>query len=721
MLRSAWSGLLCGLAVALLETLRTWADGAALAWPDRLAVLSTAFAVLLPAGLLLGAATGGSFAALGVCEDPRVWLRTARRALRRLGASDLLGAVAGLAAAGLVGLLAHRAMLAGDATPHRAGLGVGLATLGAILPAACLGLPVSAAARRTLGERDGRESSRRLLFLSTAALLAGGVLAVAVGWRETLEAIDWRLPSSLALALGLFLCALVLLSRFRALGRPAFVSAVLVVAIGLGSHGLRALEALPAARAAVLSSGGLLARAVVVAQRPFDADGDGYAPVLGGADCDDGSSVVFPGADEVPDNGIDEDCSGADLSLAQLPAAPSPLPGTATGASASALPPGGPVILLSIDTLRPDHLGAWGYHRDTSPNLDSLARESVLFRRAYAPSNKTPSSLPAIWTGRYPSELSRTFHHFSIYDGSNRFLAEMLGDAGYRTGGVVAHWYFRPKYGLNQGMDEWRVVDRPGDEMERVATSAQVTDQALEVLAGLAAGGNERFLLVVHYLDPHKWYIDHPGFEPFGASAQDRYDGEIRFSDHHLGRLLAELRRQPWWRRALVAFYSDHGEAFGEHSERFHGWSLYDHETQVPFLLKVPGIEAGVVGTPVAMIDLVPTVLDVAGAPVEDGLRGTSLVKALRRGWEWPARAIYTEMPPGPYNGVQRALIDWGGRRKVIHRRRGNAYEVYDLQTDPGEESNLATDGQLLRELQDRLQAFRRGNVAVRAPRQVDG
>jgi len=379
------------------------------------------------------------------------------------------------------------------------------------------------------------------------------------------------------------------------------------------------------------------------------------------------------------------------------------------------------VILLSVDTLRWQNLGAYGYARPTSPHMDGLAAESLRFLRAYAPSNKTPSSIPPVWTGRYPSELSRTFHHFSRYDDSNRFLAEMLKDAGYRTGGVAAHWYFRKKFGLHQGFDAWHCIFSPGEEMERVATSEEVTDRALQTLAQLEAGGNERFLLMVHYLDPHKWYIDHPGFEPFGRRAKDRYDGEIRFTDHHVGRLLAAMRSRPWWSRALVAFYSDHGEAFGEHGERFHGWSLYEHETRVPFFLKVPELAPGVVGTPMSLIDLVPTVLEFTGAPREDGLAGVSLLPALRRGREWPARPIYTEMPPGPYNPVVRALIDAGGRTKVIHRRVGNVWEVYDLQRDAGERENLAPQRRLLRRLQDRLQRFRSRHVRTRPARHVEG
>jgi arylsulfatase A-like enzyme len=319
--------------------------------------------------------------------------------------------------------------------------------------------------------------------------------------------------------------------------------------------------------------------------------------------------------------------------------------------------------------------------------------------------------MPAILSGQYASDLERTNHHFHKHHHRNTFLAERLQEAGWRTGGVAAHWYFLPKYGVGQGFDRWQVVQRPGDAMERYATSAQVTDKALTMLDTLDGAGNdggaERFLLFVHYLDPHKWYIDHDEFEPFGRSAKDRYDGEIRFTDHHIGRLLAELRRRPWWDRATVALLSDHGEAFGEHGERFHGWSLYEHEVRVPFLLKAPGVRPGPLGTAVSLIDLAPTLLEAAGLPASPDLRGVSLLPALRGPREWAARPIYLEMPPGPYNPVVRSLIV-DGRLKVIHRRRGDVWELYDLSVDPGEERNLAgARPDLLDGLKDRLQRRR--------------
>jgi arylsulfatase A-like enzyme len=567
-----------------------------------------------------------------------------------------------------------------------------------VAPAALIGVPMAALVRRLLGSRDVYNP----VLAAAAAVAVVAVLATVIGatevGRETFDALDLRLPVG-----ALMIAAMLPLSHAVVSASPPVAVVAVATGLALSGYGLTALDSHPPARAALLTAGGVIGQALTVAQSAFDADGDGHARLLGGMDCNDSDPSIFPGALEVAGNGIDEDCSGRDLpSAIQLDVAVT----EAVAVKPEAVPPAvaAPIILISVDTLRPDHLGAYGYDRPTSPNIDSLAAESAVFLQAYAPSNKTPDSMPAILTGRYASDLRRTNHHFHKHHGENEFLAERLVEAGWRTGGVAAHWYFKPKYGMHQGFERWEVISKPGDAMERMATSEEVTDKALAVLGELEKGDDERFMLFVHYLDPHKWYLEHEGFEPFGRRAKDRYDGEIRFTDHHLGRLLAVMRQRPWWDRATVALISDHGEAFGEHEERFHGWSLYEHEVRVPFLLKAPGVRPGMVGTAVSLLDLAPTLIEAAGLPAPPGLRGVSVLPALRGPREWAARAIYLEMPRGPYNPVVRSLIV-DGRLKVIHRRRGDVWELYDLSSDPGEERNLShTRPDLLDGLKDRLQ-----------------
>lgn len=697
-----------GALLAGVEAARAVA-GSTLGWDPTMALLSASVTVVMPLGLALGLTTGLLRLAWGPI-----------RPAQPFGASSLVGFVFAAAAVAAVGALVLRPLLVEPADPARTAVGLALASTFAVAPVALIGLPVAAAVRGWLGARDAVGPLRLLAGSALLGAVVAGSIALTEAGRETLGAIDWRLPWALGVTAVLLPAAHALLDR-----RPAVATLALAAAAVMAGGGVRALDDDPAARRAMLSAGGLLTRALTIAQRPFDADGDGHARLLGGMDCADDDPAVFPGAAEVPDNAVDEDCSGGDLTSSPFDA-PQPLApavslavvGSATAqatpslAAASPAVAKGPLIILSIDTLRPDHLGAYGYKRPTSPNIDSLAAESALFLQAYAPSNKTPDSMPAILTGRYASDLERSKHHFHKHHGRNEFVAERLVEAGWRTGGVAAHWYFLPRYGVGQGFERWEVVQREGDAMERMATSAQVTDKALAMLADLEsadAADPERFLLFVHYLDPHKWYLDHAGFEPFGRSAKDRYDGEVRFTDHHLGRLLDALRERPWWDRATVALISDHGEAFGEHGERFHGWSLYEHEVRAPFMLKAPAVKPGVVGTAVSLIDLAPTLLEAAGvgAPAAAPLRGVSLLPALRGPREWAPRPIYLEMPPGPYNPVIRSLIV-NGRLKVIHRRRGDVWELYDLSSDPGEKRDLSgSRPDLLRGLKDRLQRRR--------------
>jgi arylsulfatase A-like enzyme len=220
-------------------------------------------------------------------------------------------------------------------------------------------------------------------------------------------------------------------------------------------------------------------------------------------------------------------------------------------------------------------------------------------------------------------------------------------------------------------------------------------------------GGEKPWFLFVHYLDPHKHYIDHEGFEPFGKSGRDRYDGEVRFVDHHFGRLLAAVNEvDPGLENTLVVFFSDHGESFGEHGEKFHGRDLFDIQLRVPLVVKIPGVKPSRVETRVSLIDLAPTVLDVVGVDSPDSFRGRSLAAAAARGEEPAPLPIYAEMPPGPYNTEYRVLID--GDRKIIHRLHGNFFRVFDLAEDPGEEKNLyRSEPEAGQKLKERYQIWR--------------
>ncbi|HIA03714.1 MAG TPA: hypothetical protein EYN66_17710, partial [Myxococcales bacterium] len=321
-----------------------------------------------------------------------------------------------------------------------------------------------------------------------------------------------------------------------------------------------------------------------------------------------------------------------------------------------------------------------------------LAKHAVVYERAYAPSNLTPASVPSMLSGLYPTELWRDNSHFTHFEDRNLFVAEMLTQAGYETRAVVTHWYFekRKRSGLDQGFADWKVVGTQwGKRMEAVSTSQLVSKEAVAQLAALPT--DKPWFLWLHFLDPHKWYIFHPGFETrFGNRSKDRYDHEIAFTDHHIGVVLKALGKSVHKDNTAIIFTSDHGEAFGEHNTSFHGFSIYEDQLRVPLLLSVPGRHrAQRISARRSLVDLTPTLLDLAQTKAPHRLQGQSWLSDLD-GRTPQDRIIYAERPKGPHSAGMRALID--GDWKIIWRGRGNRYELYKIDTDPKELRNRFKD-----------------------------
>jgi arylsulfatase A-like enzyme len=362
------------------------------------------------------------------------------------------------------------------------------------------------------------------------------------------------------------------------------------------------------------------------------------------------------------------------------------------------------VVLITLDTTRADKLGAYGGDPSVSPNLDGLARHGVLFGQAFSHVPLTLPSHASLLTGLIPPRHGvRDNAGFALREGIPT-LAEQFARAGYRTAAFVSAFVLDHRFGLGRGFGEY-VDDVPqaaeGEPASLASCRAEVTIG--RAIGWLARAGKGPVFLWVHLYDPHAPY-DPP--QPFAGRFPGRpYDGEIAYMDHEIGRLLAAVGARG--RPTLVAAVGDHGEALGEHREKTHSYFIYGGTQRVPLLLSMPGVlpEGLAVEPVVGGVDLMPTILDIAGLPPPPGIDGRSLVPLLTgRAREEPGPVYLESFTP---------RFHWGARELLGLRTgpwlyvRAPRPELYDLQNDAGETVNLAAEKAAVRDsLDGRLQGF---------------
>jgi arylsulfatase A-like enzyme/Flp pilus assembly protein TadD len=375
---------------------------------------------------------------------------------------------------------------------------------------------------------------------------------------------------------------------------------------------------------------------------------------------------------------------------------------TACGRDASPRPgrfPGAPVILITVDTLRADHLPAYGYRQVETPNIDGLRRDSVLFERVYSHCPMTLPSHVSMFTGLLPTENGVRNNIGYRFDGARfRTLAEELRDRGYATGAAVSSYVLRSETGIDDGFESYEdsiAVATAGAMSEHQRPGRETLKHALPWILGHR---EQPFFFFLHLYEPHAPY-EPP--EPFKSRYPSAYDGEIAAADAIVGELVRSLKASGLYDPAIIIFTSDHGEGLWDHGEDQHGILLYREALWVPLLVKLPGShQADSISRPTPLSHLFGTVLRLVGIDLPSHPASWFDV-----GGGGEARPIYSETL------YPRIHLGWSELRSLIdgryHYIEGPSPELYDLERDPGEATNLiAIERREASRLRQEMQAY---------------
>ncbi len=432
---------------------------------------------------------------------------------------------------------------------------------------------------------------------------------------------------------------------------------------------------------------------LALVKRVMDFDRDGLLSFLGEGDCAAFDAERYPGAPEVPDNGVDEDCDGEDLNLriaeeSRRPRWDHPLPVAAC--------PDCHVVLVTLDAVAPARMDLYGHERETMPFLRRLASESAWFRYAYAQGPSTRLALPSLFTSQYDSQIKRSVGARIPLEilPDNLTMAEVLRAHGFRTLAVLPTGYFQKWKGLAQGFDE-AIADAAANYKAPAYHNAdRVTDVALDAVR---RSKGTRLFLWVHYYDPHGPYTHPPKGTRFGTTEKDIYDEELLYTDGEARRLIEGLDAILGKDRTVLIVTADHGESFDEvHPKKHHGLDLHSSVLHVPMMVRAPFLPPRVIETPVTTMDLFPTLVNLFRIEGDFRFEGTSLVPWLFEGdaGREDERIVFHMyyLPENVYHKKARfqQVAVRTSTLSLIHDFRNNTLQLYRYRSDPFETRNLA-------------------------------
>ncbi|MGD2246239.1 MAG: sulfatase [Candidatus Aminicenantes bacterium] len=382
------------------------------------------------------------------------------------------------------------------------------------------------------------------------------------------------------------------------------------------------------------------------------------------------------------------------------------------------------IIIIAVDTLRADHLGCYGYPRNTSPNIDEFARNAIQFKNCYTPVPRTGPAFASMLSSLPPHKHGAKNNGLPIFD-NIQILPQVLKKNGYYSGAFVAIWTLKKKLcGLDKGFDDYTEVFNRKMYLGLLSPEGKAPKVNEAAFEWLEQNSNKKFFLWVHYNEPHMPYRYHRKFNrgykivypSFYAKESNfrkikRYDTEVGYVDFYIGELIKKIKQMNLYEDSLIIFLADHGEGFGEHNYYGHGVLLYNSTLHVPLIVKLPGNknEPRIIEKKVSLMDVAPTILSLVDYPIPAQMEGENLFEPRTK-----ERVFYFETYKGAAQldknkmyQIKETPLKYGLLKDDIKLILKNEYEAYDLTKDKFEQNDIFKNpDEKMKTLSDMLDEF---------------